>query len=114
MGMEGHHRKWWQVPVGKSTVAVINDRVLNLILTLFLLVVIELHRADINLIVIPNLQKAAVQHLLGKMVELRLESELLGIDRAVSCPTEGIQALFEPVAGYVLFVDHIVVFMLLL
>lgn len=100
--------------VGKSTVAVINDRVLNLILTLFLLVVIELHRADINLIVIPNLQKAAVQHLLGKMVELRLESELLGIDRAVSCPTEGIQALFEPVAGYVLFVDHIVVFMLLL
>lgn len=99
---------------GKSTVAVINDRVLNLILTLFLLVVIELHRADINLIVIPNLQKAAVQHLLGKMVELRLESELLGIDRAVSCPTESIQALFEPVAGYVLFVDHIVVFMLLL
>ena len=76
MGMEGHHRKRWQVPAGKSTVAVINDWVLNLILRLFFLVVIELHRADINLIIIPDLQKAAVQHLLGKIVELRFKSEL--------------------------------------
>lgn len=77
MGMEGHHRKRWQVPAGKSTVAVINDWVLNLILRLFFLVVIELHRADINLIIIPDLQKAAVQHLLGKMVNSVLRANSL-------------------------------------
>lgn len=97
--MEGHHWEWWQVPAGESPVTMINDGVLNLFFRLFLLVVIEFHRMDIDFVIIPNLQETSVQHLLGKMIKLRFESKHLRINGAVFRSAEGIQALFETVTG---------------
>ena len=56
MGVQRHHRKGRQVTSREPPVPVIDDGVLNPVLRRVFLVVVELHRPDVNLVVVSHLQ----------------------------------------------------------
>ena len=114
MGMKIHQREWRNKSARELIISMIYNCIFYSVTFCLLLVIIELDRSNVNLILILDKDKAAIENLLGKMLELGIQAFHLVLKLAIASAVESLKALFQIAAFNILFINHIIVIKLLL